>query len=47
MAGAAKAKLALTDLDDGCLSRIFSCLTPLPDLFHIARVCQVRFARGA
>ena len=38
---ARKGRLELTDLDDGCLSRIFAYLTPLPDLFNIARVCQV------
>ncbi|KAI5072483.1 hypothetical protein GOP47_0012589 [Adiantum capillus-veneris] len=27
-------------LDDGCLVRIFSFLTPLPDRFNAARVCR-------
>ncbi|MCO5583503.1 hypothetical protein L7F22_037414 [Adiantum nelumboides] len=31
---------AVNLLDDGCLVRIFSFLTPLPDRFNAARVCR-------
>ncbi|KAK9818818.1 hypothetical protein WJX74_005476 [Apatococcus lobatus] len=30
----------LDDLDDGCILKIFSCLSPLPDLFHMSCSCK-------
>lgn len=37
-------ELSLTNLDDGVLLRIFGHLSPLPDLFSVARACT-RFKR--
>ena len=32
---------SLEDLDDACLTKIFAYLSPLPDLFAVARTCKV------
>ena len=33
-------RTCLEDLDDACLTRVFGFLSPLPDLFAVARTCK-------